>query len=155
MFINPFKKHTVDEFPGVHVPLEEPVPSGPNVPDHQSNSPTLSEKDAKDDKSARPESDASSGVVNHGMTLAALKAEIEADVAASGTDTPYDRKSKVINRALEDMGMGRYQWKLFILAGCGWMADNLWLQVCKICAYCCHLGLPLSRVSHSHYLNSR
>ncbi|KAL6170920.1 hypothetical protein ACJQWK_03871 [Exserohilum turcicum] len=26
------------------------------------------------------------------------------------------------------MGMGRYQWKLFILAGCGWMADNLWLQ---------------------------
>ncbi|USP76608.1 uncharacterized protein yc1106_03882 [Curvularia clavata] len=128
MFINPFKLHTVDEFPGVHVPLEESVPSGPNAPVRQSNSPTPSEKDAKDDQSARPESDASSGVVNHGMTLAALKADIEADVAASGTDTPYDRKSKVINRALEDMGMGRYQWKLFILAGCGWMADNLWLQ---------------------------
>ncbi|EUC31902.1 hypothetical protein COCCADRAFT_100101 [Bipolaris zeicola 26-R-13] len=128
MFINPFKTHSVDEFPGVHVPLEESVPSGPTPHDRQSNSPAPSEKSSKDDKPARPESDASSGVVNHGMTLAALKAEIEADVAASGTDTPYDRKSKVINRALGDMGMGRYQWKLFILAGCGWMADNLWLQ---------------------------
>lgn len=128
MFVNPFKTHSVDEFPGVHVPLEESVPSGPTPHDRQSNSPAPSEKDSKDDKPERPESDASSGVVNHGMTLAALKAEIEADVAASGTDTPYDRKSKVINRALGDMGMGRYQWKLFILAGCGWMADNLWLQ---------------------------
>ena len=91
MFINPFKKHDVDEFPGVHVPLEGSVPSGPSAPDRHSNSPTPSEKDANDNKSARPESDASSGVVNHGMTLAALKAEIEADVAASGTDTPYDR----------------------------------------------------------------
>jgi hypothetical protein len=27
------------------------------------------------------------------------------------------------------MGMGRYQWELFFLCGCGWMADNLWLQV--------------------------
>jgi hypothetical protein len=32
------------------------------------------------------------------MTVETLKAEIIADVAASDTDTPYDRKSKVINR---------------------------------------------------------
>jgi len=68
--------------------------------------------------------------VNHGMTLEALKAEIVEDVAANDTDTPYDRKSKVINRALQDMGVGRYQWELFALCGGGWMADNLWLQVC-------------------------
>jgi hypothetical protein len=37
-------------------------------------------------------------------------------------------KAKVINRAIADMGMGRYQWELFLLCGCGWMADNLWLQ---------------------------
>lgn len=95
VFINPFKKHTVDEFPGVHVPLEESVPSSHNAPDRQSNSPAPSEKDATDNKSARPESDASSGVVNHGLTLAALKADIEADVAASGTDTPYDRTCRL------------------------------------------------------------
>jgi hypothetical protein len=38
-------------------------------------------------------------------------------------------KAKVINRAIADMGMGRYLWELFLLCGCGWMADNLWLQV--------------------------
>jgi hypothetical protein len=35
----------------------------------------------------------------------------------------------VINRAIQDIGMGRYQWGLFILCGMGWVADNLWLQV--------------------------
>jgi len=37
-------------------------------------------------------------------------------------------KSKVLNIAIQDMGMGRYQWELFVLCGFGWMADNLWLQ---------------------------
>lgn len=27
------------------------------------------------------------------------------------------------------MGMGRYQWELFVLCGFGWFADNFWLQV--------------------------
>jgi hypothetical protein len=100
MFINPFKKHSVDEFPDVHVPLEQSIPSGSIAPERQSNSPAPSEKSSKDDRSAHPESDASSGVVNHGMTLAALKAEIEADVAASGTDTPYDRTSRSLELPL-------------------------------------------------------
>lgn len=38
-------------------------------------------------------------------------------------------KSKVINKAIQDIGMGRYQWELFALCGFGWTADNLWLQV--------------------------
>jgi hypothetical protein len=33
-------------------------------------------------------------------------------------------KSKVINKAMTDMGMGRYQWCLFVLCGFGWMADK-------------------------------
>lgn len=53
-----------------------------------------SEKSEKPgDAPRRPDSDASSGVVNHGMTVEDLKAEILADVAASDTDTPYDRKA--------------------------------------------------------------
>jgi hypothetical protein len=47
--------------------------------------------DKLDDAHGRPDSDASSGVVNHGMTVEALKAEIIADLAAADTDTPYDR----------------------------------------------------------------
>lgn len=30
----------------------------------------------------------------------------------------------VINRAVQDIGMGRYQWQLFVLCGFGWFADK-------------------------------
>ncbi|KAI1084517.1 sugar transporter [Whalleya microplaca] len=63
-----------------------------------------------------------------GITIESLKAEVESDLQASGVDSAYDRKSKVINRAIQDIGMGRYQWELFVLCGFGWLADNLWLQ---------------------------
>ena len=33
-------------------------------------------------------------------------------------------KSKVINKAIQDVGMGTYQWKLFVLCGFGWLADK-------------------------------
>jgi hypothetical protein len=33
-------------------------------------------------------------------------------------------KSKIINKALQDIGMGRYQWHLFSLCGMGWLADK-------------------------------
>ncbi|OAK99711.1 MFS general substrate transporter [Phaeosphaeriaceae sp. SRC1lsM3a] len=133
MFVNPFKSHDVEEFPGVHQPLETAPHRASSVSANQRASIAPTERTEKDDKPEddtlrRPDSSASSGVVNHGMTRETLKAEILADVAANDLDTPYDRKSKVINRALQDMGMGKYQWELFALCGCGWMADNLWLQ---------------------------
>lgn len=40
----------------------------------------------------------------------------------------YDIKSIVINKAIQDIGMGRYNWNLFFLCGIGWLSDNLWLQ---------------------------
>jgi len=58
-----------------------------------------------------------------------LRSEIERDLSASGVDSAYDRKSKVINKAIQEIGMGRYQWELFMLCGMGWLADNLWMQV--------------------------
>ncbi|KAI0156803.1 sugar transporter [Xylariaceae sp. FL1272] len=42
--------------------------------------------------------------------------------------TEYELKSKLINKAIQDIGMGRYNWHLFILCGFGWFADNLWMQ---------------------------
>jgi hypothetical protein len=62
------------------------------------------------------------------FTIEQLRAEVEEDLVASGHDSAYDRKSKVINKAIQDIGMGRYQWELFCLCGFGWLADNLWLQ---------------------------
>ncbi|KAL2787691.1 major facilitator superfamily domain-containing protein [Aspergillus keveii] len=77
---------------------------------------------------AKNEANAQEKGVAGPLTLESLRAEIEAGVVVSGHDSVYDRKAKIINRAIQDIGMGRYQWGLFVLCGFGWIADNLWLQ---------------------------
>jgi hypothetical protein len=110
IFSNPFKKHDASEFPDVVIPLEQAV----RQPSVKSNE--------KHDDASRASSD---GVQTGGArTLESLRAEVDSDIAAGGEDTAYDRKSKVINKALADMGMGRYQWSLFVLCGFGWLADK-------------------------------
>ncbi|GME23352.1 General substrate transporter [Neofusicoccum parvum] len=115
-FLNPFHKHDVSEFPGVLVPLA-------SAPHRRSS--VVSKTESPDDAA---EKSTGSSSWSGGMTVEALKAEIDADLAAGGVNTAYDRKSKVINKAIQDIGMGRYQWELFALCGFGWTADNLWLQ---------------------------
>ncbi|KXJ96241.1 major facilitator superfamily domain-containing protein [Microdochium bolleyi] len=41
-------------------------------------------------------------------------------------DPVYEAKARVLNRAIQDIGMGRYQWQLFVVVGFGWASDNLW-----------------------------
>ncbi|PLB49642.1 MFS general substrate transporter [Aspergillus steynii IBT 23096] len=38
----------------------------------------------------------------------------------------YRANADVLNRALQTIGMGRYQWQLFAVIGFGWASDNLW-----------------------------
>ncbi|KAL3479047.1 major facilitator superfamily domain-containing protein [Aspergillus californicus] len=38
----------------------------------------------------------------------------------------YKLNSNVLNRAIQEIGMGRYQWQLFGVVGFGWACDNLW-----------------------------
>jgi MFS family permease len=38
----------------------------------------------------------------------------------------YIGKAEVLNRAIQNIGMGRYQWQLFVVIGFGWASDNLW-----------------------------
>ncbi|RFU77301.1 mfs-type transporter [Trichoderma arundinaceum] len=59
-------------------------------------------------------------------TIEGLRAEMRQGKRGEWTD--YEIKSKLINKAIQDIGMGRYNWQLFILCGFGWFADNLWLQ---------------------------
>ncbi|KAI1927260.1 hypothetical protein LOZ58_002213 [Ophidiomyces ophidiicola] len=118
VFVNPFKRNDLHEYPGVLIPLAQERNVEPSSALHR--------KDA-DENSAETGSVRSSQSVSK-LTIEALRAEVESDVATNGHDTPYDRKSKIINRAIQDIGMGRYQWELFILCGFGWTADNLWLQ---------------------------
>lgn len=49
--------------------------------------------------------------------------------ASDGPDAVYKGKAEVLNRAIQDIGMGWYQWQLFIVVGFGWAMDNLWPTV--------------------------
>ncbi|CAL8584497.1 hypothetical protein XPA_010090 [Xanthoria parietina] len=119
--VNPFKKQDVSDFTGVYTPLADfRRPSSTN--DHGDTKPGELADEKKLDVSPNPSNGFSA------YTIDALRAEIDLGSAASGHDTAYDRKSKVINKAITDIGMGRYQWSLFALCGFGWLADNMWLQ---------------------------
>ena len=43
-----------------------------------------------------------------------------------GPDANYKAKAEVLNNAIQTIGMGRYQWQLFVVIGFGWASDNLW-----------------------------
>ena len=44
----------------------------------------------------------------------------------NGRNAAYTAKATALNRAIQDIGMGRYQWQLFFVIGFGWASDNLW-----------------------------
>ncbi|KAL9600300.1 MAG: hypothetical protein Q9219_003250 [cf. Caloplaca sp. 3 TL-2023] len=41
-------------------------------------------------------------------------------------DPVYQAKAHVLNNAIQEIGMGKYQWELFVLVGFGWASDNMW-----------------------------
>ena len=52
---------------------------------------------------------------------------IPTPLEGAGIDPVYEGKARVLNNAIQDIGMGRYQWQLFIVVGgFGWASDNLW-----------------------------
>ncbi|TCD65333.1 MFS sugar transporter [Steccherinum ochraceum] len=48
------------------------------------------------------------------------------DEAESGIDPVYQAKARILNDAFQELGMGKYQWWLFVVTGFGWFSDNLW-----------------------------
>lgn len=51
------------------------------------------------------------------------------DEGEEGSDLSlYDRKCILVNREIDAMGMGRYQWYIWGLCGFGYMLDLLWAQ---------------------------
>lgn len=146
-------QESVDNYEGVLVPLAQarrhPTVEADYARRYSEEGRALSPSPAKTDDSldVRPSDEEAdilphSGVWNGEYTLEGLRDEINADVAASGHDSSYDCecdkqkgrsqgvligdivKSKVINKAIQDIGMGRYNWELFMLAGFGWFADK-------------------------------
>ncbi|KAI5843789.1 MFS general substrate transporter [Morchella snyderi] len=56
----------------------------------------------------------------------------EAILSPGSVDPVYEAKAQVLNNAMLEIGFGRYHKALFVVAGFGWMADNLWPQVTAI-----------------------
>jgi MFS family permease len=59
-------------------------------------------------------------------SINAFGADDEAIIPKGALDPVYEAKARVLNRAIQDIGMGWYQWQLFIVVGFGWASDNLW-----------------------------
>ncbi|KAJ4158567.1 uncharacterized protein LMH87_009086 [Akanthomyces muscarius] len=53
-------------------------------------------------------------------------------ISKGSLDPVYEAKAKVLNRAVQDIGMGWYQWQLFLVVGFGWASDNLWPVVTSL-----------------------
>lgn len=46
-------------------------------------------------------------------------------IGTSGLDPVYAAKTQLLNEALLDIGMGRYQWLLVLVTAVGWFLDNV------------------------------
>ncbi|KAL6710056.1 hypothetical protein ACN47E_009847 [Coniothyrium glycines] len=51
-----------------------------------------------------------------------------AEQVGQGGPTLYEKKCLLINREIDLMGMGRYQWSLWALCGFGYLIDLMWAQ---------------------------
>ncbi|KAH8157317.1 hypothetical protein CIB48_g10934 [Xylaria polymorpha] len=69
-----------------------------------------------------------------GPTIEEIVADLDNDIVIpkDSVDIVYARKAAVLNRAIKDIGMGKYQWQLFIVVGFGWASDNLWPVVTSL-----------------------
>ncbi|RDW60557.1 putative sugar transporter-2 [Coleophoma cylindrospora] len=46
------------------------------------------------------------------------------DLKIAGLDPTFEAKSDLVNKAIQTIGMGKYQWLLFVVTGFGWMVDQ-------------------------------
>ncbi|KAJ5481089.1 MFS siderochrome iron transporter 1 [Penicillium diatomitis] len=63
---------------------------------------------------------------NEPVPAASEPVELTSPDTRQDVDAAYKAKAEVLNRAIQDVGMGRYQWQLFVVIGFGWASDNLW-----------------------------
>ncbi|WYZ41790.1 hypothetical protein EsH8_V_000685 [Colletotrichum jinshuiense] len=120
---------SVSDYIGIVVPLEEA-----HLHSHSARTgkcefeerPHPDDDDAEDDGKDQSESAGMLEMSAAEYTIEGLRKEVRR--GRRGQWTEYELKSKLINKAIQDIGMGRYNWQLFILCGFGWFADNLWMH---------------------------
>ncbi|KAK6600767.1 MFS-type transporter PB1E7.08c 4 [Botrytis cinerea] len=94
------------------------------------------------------EPDIKDGNVNDDYSQRSQVESLSLTVIPPGTIDPiYEAKARVLNEAIQDIGMGWYQWQLFVVVGFGWANDNLWPIVTSL--ICRH---SLLHVDHQRIL---
>ncbi|KAJ5157497.1 glucose transporter, partial [Penicillium canariense] len=58
-----------------------------------------------------------------GKVIALEDSEVE-QFYGSSTTHAYRLKSELVGKCMEEIGMGKFQWKLFVVTGFGWIVDN-------------------------------
>ncbi|KLO07040.1 MFS general substrate transporter [Schizopora paradoxa] len=82
---------------------------------------------ASDDNLAAPDyKDEKSRINTHSSSRIADAPTQTLDLFEGTIDPVYEAKARILNDAIQEIGMGKYQWFLFVVAGFGWFSDNLW-----------------------------
>ncbi|KXJ91019.1 major facilitator superfamily domain-containing protein [Microdochium bolleyi] len=137
------RQESVHDYAGVLVPLEEAhlhshsARSGktefeepPDAAGTQDYNPIGVEEGSREPED-KDDEDEGTGMLQMSAaeyTIDGLRREVRRGGERGQQWSSYELKSKLINKAIQDIGMGRYNWQLFILCGFGWFADNLWMQ---------------------------
>ena len=110
--MNPFQKHDIRDFPDVFVPLASAHRHPSVVAAHDEK---LADKNGL---SGKDEGVEAANPMYSAYTVEGLRAEIEADVVASGHDSAYDRRcffflvfSFLLRRGEEGGGGGEEEWQ--------------------------------------------
>ncbi|KAL1412170.1 hypothetical protein Q8F55_003180 [Vanrija albida] len=89
----------------------------PEKHDHlEPGAPAAEQEKKRDSLGYATDDDATVVVVDDGKTT----------IPKGTYDPVYEAKARVLNDAIQDIGMGWYQWQLFIVVGFGWASDNMW-----------------------------
>lgn len=65
-----------------------------------------------------------------------------------GVDERYDEKVKILNQAIQDIGMGRFQWVLFVVSGFGWFMDNFWMLAVSLISVPIQRGFSVDKIAY-------
>ncbi|CAG9970358.1 unnamed protein product [Clonostachys byssicola] len=95
----------------------------------QMTSPEKKGPGAQDTIDAAPSSELRSPSVTVGETDKYEGDRVAEQFYGSSVTDSYRLKSELVGRCFEDIGMGRYQWELFIICGSGGAIDNLWVML--------------------------
>lgn len=63
---------------------------------------------------------------DHGVGIVeSTDAQANKDFFGGSISESYRMKSELVAGCMTEIGMGRYQWALFVVTGFGWITDNL------------------------------